>query len=103
MTEQSKILEFTDFGQSGFDAFGRSFGELNKGFQAIAAEWTDYSKKAFEDSTKAFEKLVGAKSPEKAFEIQSQFAKKAYEDYVAELTKLGEMYASLVQSAFKVR
>lgn len=103
MTEQSKIREFTDFGQSGFDAFGRSFGALNKGFQAIAAEWTDYSKKAFEDSTKAFEKLVGAKSPEKAFEIQSQFAKKAYEDYVAELTKLGEMYASLVQSAFKVR
>ena len=33
----------------------------------------------------------------------SAFAKKAFEDYVAELTKVGEMYASLVQSAFKVR
>jgi hypothetical protein len=103
MTEQSKILEFTDFGQGGLDAFGRSFDELNKGLQAIAAEWTDYSKKTFEDSTKAFEKLVGAKSPEKVFEIQSQFAKKAFEDYVAELAKVGEMYASLVQSTVKVR
>jgi hypothetical protein len=26
-------------------------------------------------------------------EIQSQYAKKAYEAYIAELTKLGEMYA----------
>ena len=27
-----------------------SYGEANKGFQAIAAEVTDYSKKAFEDA-----------------------------------------------------
>jgi phasin family protein len=103
MTEQFKVPDFSEFGQVGFDTYGRSFGELNKGFQAIAAEWTDYSKRAFEDSTKAFEKLVGAKSTEKAFEIQSEFAKKAFEDYVAELTKLSEMYASLAQSVFKVR
>ncbi len=44
---------------------------MNKGFQAIAAEVTDYSKKAFEDSTRAFEQLIGAKSIEQAIEIQS--------------------------------
>ena len=54
--------EFQKVGKDGFDAYVRSFGEMNKGFQAIAAEFTDYSKKAFEDSTKAFEQLAGAKS-----------------------------------------
>ncbi len=41
--------EFQKVGKDGFDAAVKSFGEMNKGFQAIAAEVTDYSKKAFED------------------------------------------------------
>ena len=93
--------EFQKVGKDGFDTYVRSFGEMNKGFQAIAAEFTDYSKKAFEDSTKAFEQLAGAKSIEQAIEIQSQFAKKAYDGYMAEMTKIGEMYAGLAKDAYK--
>ena len=93
--------EFQKVGKDGFDAAVRSFGEVNKGFQAIAAEVTDYSKKAFEDSTRAFEQLIGAKSIEQAIEIQSQYAKKAYDTYVAEMSKLGEMYVGLAKDAYK--
>ena len=78
----------------------RLFEELAGG-QAIAAEVTDYSKKAFEDSTRAFEQLIGAKSIEQAIEIQSQYAKKAYDTYVAEMSKLGEMYVGLAKDAYK--
>lgn len=102
MIEQFKIGDdFQKFGKNGFDTVVGSFGEVNKGFQAIAAEWTDYSKKAFEDLTNAFEQLIGAKSVEQAVEIQSKYVKKAYEAHIAELTKLGEMYAGLMQSAFR--
>ena len=38
--------EFQRVGKDGFDAGVRSFGEVNKGLQAIAAEVTDYSKNA---------------------------------------------------------
>ena len=93
--------EFQKVGKDGFDAAVRSFGEVNKGFQAIAAEVTDYSKKAFEDSTRAFEQLIGAKTIEQAVEIQSQYAKKAYDGYVAEMSKLGEMYVGLAKDASK--
>jgi hypothetical protein len=93
--------EFQKVGKDGFDATVRSFGEMNKGFQAIAAEVTDYSKKAFEDSTRAFEQLMGAKSIEQAVEIQSNYAKKTYDAYVAEMSKLGEMYAGLAKDAYK--
>jgi hypothetical protein len=88
-------------GQDGMNATVRSLGEVNKGFQAIAAEVARYSKKAFEDGTNALEQLIGAKSVEQAFEIQSQFAKKAYDSYIAEASKLGEMYVGLAQSAYK--
>ena len=93
--------EFQKVGKDGFDAAVRSFGEMNKGLQAIAAEVTDYSKKAFEDSTRAFEQLIGAKSIEQAVEIQSQYAKKAYDTYMAEMSKLGEMYVGLAKDAYK--
>jgi hypothetical protein len=93
--------EFQKAGKDGFDAAVRSFGEVNKGFQAITAKVTDYYKKAFEDGTRTFEQLIGAKSVEQAFEIQSQYAKKAYDTYMAEMSKLGEMYVGLARNASK--
>ena len=87
--------------KEGFDAALRSYGELNKGFQAITAKVTDYSKKAFEDATRAFEQLAGSKSIEQAIEIQSQYAKKAYDTYMAEMSKLGDMYVGLAKNAYK--
>ena len=63
MTDVQKFgEEFQRVSKDGFDASVRSLGEVNKGFQAIAATVTDYSKKAFEDGTRAFEQLIGAKS-----------------------------------------
>jgi phasin family protein len=102
MTEQFKTSEqFQKAGKEGFDAIVRAYGEANKGFQAIAAEVTDYSKTAFEDATRAFQQLVTAKSAEQAFEIQSQYAKKAFDAYIAQLSKLGEMYVDLARNAYK--
>ena len=58
-------------------------GALSKGTQAIAVEVADYSKKAFEDSTAAMEKLFGVKSLDKAIEVQTEYVKTAYEGFVA--------------------
>jgi hypothetical protein len=93
--------EFQQASKDGFDAAVSSFGEVNKGLQAIASEVTAYSRKAFEDGTRAWEQLLGAKSFERVIEVQSQYARMAYEGYVAEWTKLGEMYAGLTRNASK--
>jgi phasin family protein len=98
---QKASEEFQKVSKNNFDATVRSYAELNKGFQAIAAKMTDYSKQAFEDASHAFEQLVGAKSLEHIFEIQSQYAKKAYDTWVAEASKLGEMYAAVARDAYK--
>jgi hypothetical protein len=93
--------EFQRATKDGFDTSVRSFGEVSKGFQAIAATVVDYSKKAFEDSTRTFEQLAGAKSFEQAWEIQSQYAKKAFDAYVAHASKVGEMYVDLARTAYR--
>ena len=97
--------KFTDesqkFGKEGFDAALRSYGELNKGFQVIAAKTADYTKKSFEDATRTFEQLLGAKSIEQAIEIQSAYVKRSYDTWVAEATKLSELYATVARDAYK--
>ncbi len=83
------------------DATMKSFGALSKASQAIATEFADYSKKSFEDGTKVMEKLLGAKSLDKAMEIQTDYAKTAYEGFVAQATKMGELYADLAKETYK--
>lgn len=97
----NNFQDFQKLGQNNVDTALKLFGDWNKGWQAIAAEITDYSKRAFEDGTATFEKLAAAKSLEQAFEIQSNFAKRAYEDYVHQLTKIGGMYTALAKDAYK--
>ena len=102
MSDARKYDEgFQRVGKDGFDATVRSFGEVNVGFQAIAAEITDYSKKSFEDGTRAIQQLLSAKSFGQVIEIQSQYARMVYEAHVAELSKLAEMYAGLTRNTFK--
>lgn len=93
--------DFQKFGKESYDAVASSYGELNKGFQNIGARVTDYSKQAFADATATFEKLVGAKSLEQAIEIQSHYAKRSYDNWAAEASKIGEMYVSAARDAYK--
>ncbi len=93
--------DFQKLGQKNFDAAVKSANEVNKGFQAIASIMNDYTRKTLEDSTLAMEKFFGAKSFEQAVAIQTEFAKKAYDDYVSQVSKLGEMYSDLAKDAYK--
>lgn len=88
-------------GKEAVDTFVKSYANTAKGFQAIAAETADYSKKSFEDGLAHFEKLSTVKSVEAAFELQSSYVKASYEAFVAEATKIGEMYAELAKGAYK--
>jgi len=83
------------------DATMKSLGAFSKASQSIATEFADYTKKSFEDGSKVLEKLLGAKSLEKAIEIQTDFAKTAYEGFVAQATKIGELYADLAKETYK--
>ncbi len=93
--------EYQRLSKNGFDAAVHSFAEVNKSFQALTDEMTGYSKKVFDDGCRAWEQLVGAKSFDRVLEIQSQYAKKAYDDHMAEVSKLGEMYVNLARNAYK--
>lgn len=93
--------EIQQASKESMDLAMKSAGNVSKSAQAIAAEIADYSKKSFEEGTAMIEKLFGVKSLEKAIEVQSEYAKSAYEGFVAETTKLGEMYSALAKETYK--
>lgn len=98
------MQSFEDVSKAGkefMDSGLKNVASFSKSFQAITVEATEYSKKAFETGSATAEKLVSAKSLEKAFEIQTDYAKQAYEGFVAQATKMSELYADMAKEAYK--
>lgn len=89
------------FGKDQMETVTATAATWSKGVQEIAVQTTDYSKKSFEATQGLVEKLIGVKTLDKALEIQTDFAKQAYESLVAQSTKVGELYASLFKDAYK--
>jgi hypothetical protein len=93
--------EMQKISKEGVDATMQSLAAASKGAQTFATEWADYGRKSFDQSTAAFEKLIGARTFDRAFEVQSEYAKTAYEGFVAQTAKLGELYADVAKQAYK--
>ncbi len=93
--------DFQKLGKDNIDTYMKQFGTVSKGWQTIATEFADYSKKTFEHGSAALESLLGAKSLEKAIEIQSDYVKTAYEGFVAQSSKMGELYTDLAKETYK--
>jgi hypothetical protein len=83
------------------DAAALSSTAFPAGFQAIATAYGDYTKKSFEDTRSFVEKLSGVKSFDKAIEIQTEYAKTAYETFVTESQKIGALYGDLAKQSYK--
>jgi hypothetical protein len=93
--EMKMAKNLDEIQKENMDAAMKSFGAMSKAFQAIAVEFANYSKRSLEDHTAATEKLMSAKSLEKAIEVQTEYVKTAHEGFVAHATKIGELYADL--------
>ena len=101
--EQAKKVgqEYETSAQAGLEAASRSFSDANRGFQMIAAEMTEYSKKTLEDVFRAWEQLVRARSYSDVVDIQTRYAQRAYEAHAEEMSKLTDLYLNLTRDASK--
>lgn len=96
-----KIEDFQKFGQDNTEYLTKAVAASQKSAQAIVAEVQDYSKKSVEAGSALVEKLLGVKAIDKAIEVQTDFAKSAYEGFVAHATKIGELYTDAAKEAAK--
>ena len=96
-----KVEDIQQFGKQHFETVVASATGLQNGFQAIASAYGDYTKKSFEDGNALVEKLAGIRSLDKAIEVQTEYAKSAYQSFVAESQKIADLYADLARQSCK--
>jgi len=97
------MFKFEDtnvYGKEAMDSLLKSYSAATKGFQAIATETAEYSKKAYEANVAHMEALMTVKSFEAAIELNTSFAKSSIEGYLAELNKLGELYSDIPKHTY---
>ncbi len=95
------LSEIKAFSAAPFESFAAVTASSAKGLQAITAEIIDFSTKSLEKSRVLFEKLNNVKKIEEAMQLQSDFVKSVYEDYIAQATKIAAIYTSVAKETFK--
>ena len=96
-----KVEDIQSYGKEHMETVVASATTVQNGLQAIASAYGDYTKKSFEDAKSFVEKLSGVKSLDKAIEVQTEFAKSAYETFVAESQKIAGLYTDLAKQTYK--
>jgi hypothetical protein len=77
------------------------FSAIQEKLTAITAAHGDYVKATFESNKAYFEKLATVKAPDQAMQLMTEHMKSAYETFVAESQKIGEMYKDFFSTALK--
>jgi hypothetical protein len=78
-----------------------SMASFPSGCHAIVTAYGAYAKKSFEDTKSFVEKLSGVKSVGKAIELQTEFAKSSFENFMGDSQRIGALYRDLVTQSYK--
>ena len=77
----------------------KSANAAGKGVETINSEVFSYARKSIEESMAATKAIMAAKSVDEAIQLQSEFSKSAFETYVDELAKFGDMALAAAKGA----
>lgn len=72
------------------------------GLQTIASAYRDYTRKSLEDARCYVEKLSGVRTFDKAMEVQTEFAKQAYETFAADSRRIRDLYGEYFKQTLKL-
>ena len=93
--------EMQKFGKDAVEATVQSMGTASRGAQTVATEAAEFARKSFEQGAAAMERLMNARSVERAVEVQSQYVQNVFEGAMAQGTKMNELVADLTKQSMK--
>jgi len=95
------LSEVSAFGKQNAEAWMASAAAAQKGFEAISARQVAFSKQAIENHVAATKSLMTSKSVQEFVEKQNEYAKGAFEAYVAELTSFSDLVSGVTKQAIE--
>jgi phasin family protein len=92
--------KFLGLGKENLEAVVASATVAGKGVETIHNETYAFSKQSIEDAVAATKAVLASKSAHEAFELQTDFAKAAFDQYVSQVTKMNEIFTATAKDAF---
>jgi len=89
------------FGKENVEACLKAANAAGKGVEALQNEMYLFSKQSVEETIATTKAVLGAKSVHEAFEIQSDFAKSAFDTYVGQINRMNEIFLSTSKETFE--
>lgn len=97
---QKGLEQAIELGKGNVEALIKSSTILAEGFQEMAKAAVAANQAAFEEGIANARALAGVKSVREAVELQTGFAKTAFEKFVTETTRFSEQGTKLAERAF---
>jgi phasin family protein len=95
------LNEVAAAGQANIEAATTSSEFVSKGLTEAGALSAAYTKSAFENGANAAKTFFAAKTPVEALEIQTNFAKAAFEAWYGEANKIAQVFTNTATEAAK--
>lgn len=91
--------QISDFNRENVEAMIVSSNIVAKGFEVIGKEIAAFAQQAAEANMAAAKKLSSAKNPQEMMDLQTEWAKTAFDGFVAESTKLQDISVKVSNQA----
>ena len=96
MEKGAKIVEeFADLTRGNVEAIVASSKVAAKGVETLSQDAAEYSRKSFEEASSALKTFAEAKSATDFFRLQSDFARTAFDNAIAESARISETMVKL--------
>lgn len=95
----SGYSQFNELGQETLDAVIKSADIATRGIEAINQESLAFSKQSLEDGVAVTQAAMGVRSAQEWFEIQSDFTRAAFDNYLEQVNKLTDLVSATVRDA----
>jgi phasin family protein len=92
--------QLLSYGRDTVEAYVKAANAAGKGVETLHSEFYSFSKQSVEESIAATKAIMGTKSIHEAFELQTDFAKSAFDSYVSQMTKVSEIVLSSAKDTF---
>lgn len=95
------LSEASAFGKQNVEAWLASATAAQKGLEALSARTVAFQRQTLENQVAAAKSLMTSKSVQEFVEKQNEYAKGAFEAYVAELSSVSELVAGVAKETLQ--
>jgi phasin family protein len=91
--------KLADAGRQNIEAFVAASNIAAQGFGEVNQAWVSFAKSAIERNSAAAEAVFAAKTPADAVELQTDWARSAFDNYMSESSKIAELAVKTANDA----